>query len=180
MKVEKPLVNKKYLLEKYPGKGGWTYAAIPEVLQDKKAPFGWVRVKGSIDHHAIKNYRLMPMGNGRLFLPVKAEVRKKIGKKAGDFVNIVLYPDHDPTEIPEELLLCLLDDPAAHKTFLGYTSGEQKAFIDWIYSAKKMETKVERITKTLKKLSKRQKFADPWETLQIGDASSFKTQSKKP
>jgi len=30
--TEKPLVNRKYLLEKYPGKGGWTYAAIPEVL----------------------------------------------------------------------------------------------------------------------------------------------------
>jgi len=38
--MDKPLVNKKYLLEKYLGKGGWTYAAIPEVLQNKKAPFG--------------------------------------------------------------------------------------------------------------------------------------------
>jgi hypothetical protein len=27
--MEKPLVNKEYLLEKFPGKGGWTYAAIP-------------------------------------------------------------------------------------------------------------------------------------------------------
>lgn len=27
--IESPLVNKKYLLEKYSGKGGWTYAAIP-------------------------------------------------------------------------------------------------------------------------------------------------------
>lgn len=49
MKSGKPLVNKKYLLEKYPGKGGWTYAVIPEVLQNKKAPFGWVKVKGTID-----------------------------------------------------------------------------------------------------------------------------------
>ena len=86
----KPLVNKKYLLEKYPGKGGWTYARIPEILQDKNTPFGWVKVMGSIDGYEIKNYHLMPMGNGQLFLPVKAAIRKKIGKETGDWVQVVL------------------------------------------------------------------------------------------
>lgn len=158
--IEEPLVNKKYLLEKIPGKGGWTYAAIPKVLQNKKTPFGWVKVKGTIDDHEIKNYRLMPMGNGRLFLPVRAEIRKKIGKKEGDYVHVILYPDNSPTEIPNELLLCLMDDPNAYETFLGYSDGEQKAFIDWIYSAKTEDTRVERIARTLHMLSKRQKFSD--------------------
>jgi len=158
--METPLVNKKYLLEKYPGKGGWTYAAIPEVLQDRNAPFGWVKVRGSIDYHEFKNYRLMPMGNGKLFLPVKAEIRKKIGKKEGDWVNVILYADNTPTEIPDELLLCLLEDPTAHRTFLSYSDGEQKAYVDWIYSAKTDETKVERIAKTLNRLTKGRKFYD--------------------
>lgn len=65
--MEKLLVNKKYLFEKFPGKGGWTYATIPEDLQDKRAHFDWVRVKGSIDGYEFKNYHLMPMGNGSLF-----------------------------------------------------------------------------------------------------------------
>ena len=43
--MEVPLVDKDYLLERTPGNGGWTYAPIPEVPQDKKAPFGWVKVK---------------------------------------------------------------------------------------------------------------------------------------
>jgi hypothetical protein len=158
--MEKPLVNQTYMLEKFPGKGGWTYAAIPEILQDKNAPFGWVRVKGSIDGHAIKNYHLMPMGNGKLFLPVKAEIRKKIGKKEGDWVTVILYPDTEPTEIPEEFLLCLKDDPTAHQTFLSYPNGEKKLWIDWIYSAKKDETKIERIAKALKKLAKGKRFSD--------------------
>ncbi len=156
--MAEPLVDKDYLLEKYPGKGGWTYAAIPEVLQDKKSPFGWVKVRGRIDNYEIKNYRLMPMGNGKLFLPVKADIRKKIGKQAGNYVHIVLYADNDGIEIPEELLLCLLDNPTAYQTFLSYTEGEQKAFIDWIYAAKTDQTKVERIAKTLDKLEKRQKL----------------------
>ena len=154
----KPLVNKKYLLEKYPGKGGWTYAQIPEILQDKHSPFSWVKVKGSIDNHEFKNYRLMPMGNGKLFLPVKADIRKKIGKKEGDWVNVVLYADNEPTEIPEELLLCLLEDPTAHQTFLSYSDGEQKAYVDWIYSARTDNTKVDRIAKTLNRLARGQKF----------------------
>ncbi len=44
----KPLVDKKYVLEKISGKGGWTFARIPEILQDKKSPFGWVKVRGTI------------------------------------------------------------------------------------------------------------------------------------
>jgi len=158
LETEKPLVNKKYLLEKYPGKGGWTYAAIPEILQDKHSPFGWVKVKGSIDDFEIKNYKLMPMGNGKLFLPVKAEIRKKIGKKEGDCVTVVLFADNAPTEIPKELLICLLEDPIAHNTFLSYTDGQQKEFIEWIYSAKTDDTKVERIAETLNRLAKQQKF----------------------
>lgn len=158
--MEKPLINKTYLLEKYPGKGGWTYAAIPEVVQDKTKPFGWVKVKGSIDGYELKNYRLMPMGNGRLFLPVKSEIRKKIGKKEGDTVKIILYADADPLDIPKEFLLCLQDEPLAHKTFMSFPEGEQKAYIHWIYSAKKEETKVERMAKTVNRLLKKLKFTD--------------------
>jgi Domain of unknown function (DUF1905)/Bacteriocin-protection, YdeI or OmpD-Associated len=157
MAPEKPLVNKKYLLQKYPGKGGWTYAAIPEILQDRHSPFGWVEVKGYIDGYEIKNYKLMPMGNGKLFLPVKADIRKKIGKKEGDWINVIIFSDNEPTEIPEEFLLCLKDDPVAYKTFLSYTDGQQKEFIDWIYSAKTENTKVERITETLRKLAKKKR-----------------------
>lgn len=156
--MEKPLVNNDYVLEKFQGKGGWTFARIPEVLQSKTTPFGWVKVKGTIDDYEIKNYRLMPMGDGQLFFPVKAEIRKKIGKKEGDFVRIVLYPDNEPIEIPEELIQCLMDEPVAYSNFLSYTDGEKKAFIEWIYSAKTVETKVERIAKTLAMLEKRQKL----------------------
>ncbi|HLP39476.1 YdeI/OmpD-associated family protein [Lacibacter sp.] len=156
--MDEPLINKKFLLKKYPGKGGWVYSAIPEVVKNKKSPFGWVRVKGFIDNYEFKNYRLMPMGNGQLFLPVKAEIRKMIRKKEGDYVHIILYADNDPVEIPEELKLCLLDHPVEYKTFLGYTYGEQKAFINWIDAAKTDETKVNRIAKTLDKLLKKQKF----------------------
>src|SRR5688572_32294459 len=82
----------------------------------------------------------MPMGNGKLFLPVKAGIRKKIGKEEGDYVHVILYPDTEPLEVPEEMLLCLKDEPAAFKFFNSISESEQKFYIQWIYSAKKEET----------------------------------------
>ena len=152
-KGEKPLVNKKYLLEKYPGKGGWTYAAIPEVLQDKHAHFGWVKVRGFIDTYEIKNFHLMPIGNGKLFLPVKSEIRRKIGKKVGDWVTVILYADDGLTEIPDEFVQCLESDQTAFDTFYKLTEGEKKRYVEWIYSAKKEVTRISRIAQTLNKLS---------------------------
>jgi hypothetical protein len=148
-----PLVDKEYLLEKFQGKGGWTFARIPEIAQNKNTPFGWVRVRGTIGHFEIKNYNLQPMGNGNLFLPVKAEIRKKLNKKERDYVHIILFADNFPTDIPEELKLCLIDEPNAYETFLNYTYAEQKTIIEWIYSAKTDATKVERIAKTIDKIA---------------------------
>ena len=159
MENESPLVNQEYLLEKFPGKGGWTYAVIPEIPQNRKAPFGWVRVKGSIDNYELKQYRLMPMGNGKLFLPVKAAIRKKTGKQAGDMVKVILYADESPLEIPEEIILCFENEPKkAYETFLNLTEGQQKAYLDWIYSAKKEDTKAERIVQMMDRLAKGQRF----------------------
>jgi hypothetical protein len=154
----KPLVDKKYMLEKYPGKGGWTYATIREVRPDKKAPFGWVKVKGSIDGFKISKYHLMPTGNGKLFLPVKSEIRKKIKKQAGDYVHVILYPDNEPLEIPEELLLCLQVEPEALQFFHSLSESEQLNYLKWIYAAKTDQTKVDRIAKTLNRLTKKRRI----------------------
>lgn len=161
MKKEKPLVDKKYLLEKFPGKGGWTYAAIPEILQNKNNPFGWVKVKGSIDDFELKQYKLMPMGNGQLFLPVKAQIRKKLKKEAGDLVHVILFADESPVTTPQEILDCFeLESQATLDTYLSFTEGERKAYLDWIYGAKKEETKAERIAKMMERLEKGLKFYD--------------------
>ena len=160
--MEKPLVNKKYLLEKYPGKGGWTYTLISGIPATLRSRGGMVKVKGFVDDFEIKCYNLFPTKSKptTYFFPVKADIRKKIGKQEGDYVQIILYADNNPTEIPVELMLCLLDNPIAHKKLLSYSDGEQKAFINWIYSAKTDHTKVERIAKTLENLEKGKKFAD--------------------
>jgi hypothetical protein len=153
MDKEKPLVNKKYLLQKFPGKGGWTYIQFDEIKPEKKKYFGGVKVRGFIDDYELKDHNLFPMGKGILMMAVKAEIRKKIGKQEGDWVNIKLYYDEPQDNANEEFLLCLKDDSAAEKTFNKITKKKQQEIIDWISASKNEDMKVERIAKTLDMLS---------------------------
>jgi hypothetical protein len=148
----KPLVNQKFTLERFPGKGGWTFVCLPGITPDVKRRFGMVKVRGTIDDYEISQYNLMPMRDGRLFLPVRAEIRKRIKKEAGDTVHITLYCDETPVKAPREMIQCLRDEPTAWKFYQSLTEAEQKAYIDWIYTAKKEETKVERLARTVNKL----------------------------
>ena len=153
MVAAKPLVNKKYKLERFQAKGGWTYARIPEIKMEKKKAFGMIRVRGTVDGVDFAAAHLMPMGKGELFLPVKAAIRKKIKKEEGDMVHIILYEDNLPTEIPEELQECLADEPVAQKAFMQLTNGEKKAMIEWIYSAKAIATRTDRMAKMINQLA---------------------------
>ncbi|MBX2842285.1 MAG: YdeI/OmpD-associated family protein [Flammeovirgaceae bacterium] len=161
MNKETSLVDVEYLLEKFLGKGGWTYAVLPEILQNKHNPFGWVKVKGFVDDFELKQCKLMPMADGKLFLPlpVKAQIRKKIWKEAGDWVKVVFYSDVSPLEIPGEIIKCFKNEPQKiHEIFLPFTEGEQKTYIDWIYSAKTEDTKADRIVKMMNRLQRKLRF----------------------
>lgn len=156
--MENLLVDNKYLLERFQGKGGWTYARIYEIPKDKKNHFGQVKVRGTIDGYEIRKYHLMPMGNGVLMLPVKAEIRKQIKKQEGDYIHVILYTDNEPMDVPEELTECLQDEPKAYPFFKSLSESEQRFYIKWIYSAKKEETKISRMAKAIDKLAMGQKF----------------------
>jgi hypothetical protein len=143
-------------LERFPGKGGWTYAPLPATVVAPRSWFNQLRVSGQIDNFALENATLMPLGGGRLFLPVRAAIRKQIGKEAGDVVRLQLLcaDEEAPLAVSAaDFTECLAEVPGAMACYTQLPAADQQAWVAWVAAAPTDEQKVIRMETACQRLA---------------------------
>jgi hypothetical protein len=163
--MNNPIVDNKYLVLKRIAQSGFkmsnlTYVLIADLPENIRANTELIKVRGFIDSYELRQFHPLRSKDGAMILPLNTAVRKKIGKKEGDMVQVTLYLDHSPVVVPDELLVCLQDSPQARQFFMSLSESNQKYYIDWIEGSKKLETKAERISRTIQRLENGLKFYD--------------------
>lgn len=154
------MVRFKATIQKFQKQGektGWTYISIPQKVAEQINPGvkKSYRVKGRLDAYVFDGISLLPMGDGDFIIPLKADIRKKLGKRAGETIMAELELQQKAYEIDADFLACLEDEPAALRFFEKLPNGHRNYFSKWIESAKTEPTRAKRIAMAVNALAKK-------------------------
>lgn len=152
------LLDVEVTLQKMQMKGGWTFALLPTLQTGTPGKFGWKKFNAEIDGYLMSNVSLMPIKQG-LFLAVKAQVRKAIGKEAGDKVHIKLYAIAPVISVAHtDFLEALSDAPDALNHFNKLPAHTRELWTSWVFEHADPETTVSRMAQAINDLSIGAKF----------------------
>lgn len=133
------------------GAGG-AYVVIPfdvEKMFGKKR----VKIKANIEGEPYRG-TLVRMGSPHHMLLVLKEIREKIGKSFGDEIFLELEEDLDvrSVEMPPDLQQAFQAAPQAQAFFNRLSFTHQKEYVQWITDAKRSETRLDRVRRTIELL----------------------------
>lgn len=127
--------------------------AFPYDVEALYGTRGQVKVKVTYDGVPYRG-SLAKMSHPSHFLLVRKDIRKLIGKNAGDTVHVTVQRDTEEriVVVPDELAALLNAQPAALAIYdkLSYT--HRKEYVRWVMEAKKPETRDRRLHKTIEML----------------------------
>ena len=144
-------------------KTGWTYVFVPKaVAQQIKADCKKsYRVKGKLDQVNVSGMALVPMGEGDFIIALKTSLRKELKKEEGAVLHLELEEDMDfKIEMPDDLELCLSDDPQLLETFLKLPKSHRNYYINWLNTAKTEVTRTKRLTQIVVAMDQKMTFGE--------------------
>ncbi|WP_169087132.1 YdeI/OmpD-associated family protein [Paenibacillus sp. PL91] len=139
--------------------GAWTYVKVPFDVEEHYGSKSQVAVKGTVNGIAYKG-SLMPHGNGMHYMVVNQALRDAAKAEAGSEVSVTMERDEDERRIslPDDFAHQLAANEAAGAFFQNLAYSYQKEYVSWIEAAKKAETRIDRISKAIQRLSGGQKL----------------------
>jgi len=144
-------------------KTGWTYVFVPKaVAQQIKADCKKsYRVKGKLDQVNVSGMALVPMGEGDFIIALKTSLRKELKKEEGAVLHLELEEDLDfKIDMPDDLEICLSDDPQLLETFLKLPKSHQNYYINWLNTAKTEVTRTKRLTQIILAMDQKMTFPE--------------------
>ncbi|WP_316821298.1 YdeI/OmpD-associated family protein [Pedobacter gandavensis] len=142
-------------------KTGWTYIFVPfEIANAIKADCRKsYRVRGMLDQVNIAGLALVPMGSGDFIIALNQLLRKKLKKDKGGIVSLMLEEDPDfKILMPDDLEVCLSDEPQWLEGFLKLPKSHQNWYINWLNSAKTEATRTKRLVRIVNAMDKNWDF----------------------
>ncbi|MBK1812758.1 DUF1905 domain-containing protein [Clostridium sp. YIM B02505] len=135
-------------------------AGFVEPPFDVQEVFGSKRVKVKATFDGVE-YRgsVVNMG-GCYMLGLTKDIRNKIGKSFGDEILVTIEKDEEErmVEVPEDFQAAMNDNEAAINTFNSLSYTGRKEYVTWITSAKREETRLDRINKSVALLTEGKKL----------------------
>ena len=138
------------------GSGGM-YVIVPF---DVEKEYGKKRVKiiAKIESETYQG-SLVRMGTPDHILLMRKDIREKIGKTAGDIVNVEVEEDTAPrvVVVPEDFQKILNQNPTEKAFFQKLSFTHQKEYVQWIEEAKREETRIRRMQKAIEMMKEGKK-----------------------
>ncbi|HNZ42184.1 MAG TPA: YdeI/OmpD-associated family protein [Bacteroidales bacterium] len=140
-------------------------AAFVEIPFDVKEFFGRsgnLKVKALFDGKVVYRGSLFHMGQAAYVIGLTKEIRKRINKTFGDTVHVEMEEDKEErtVSLPEDVACLLAGNAEAEAYFNSLSFTNRKEYICWIESAKRPETRDNRMKTFMEKLTSRKKLTD--------------------
>jgi len=134
---------------------GWTFVTLPKAASAKLGARGRVAVTGTINGFAFRT-SAFPDGNGSHTIAVNAAMKKGGRVTPGQTATFVLAPATDAVKVrvPPPLQKALRRDRNAWDQWNAITPKARAGWVAWIQGAKRDETKVARVAKTVERLAR--------------------------
>jgi len=149
--------KRKFAAEILSNGSGGMYVTVPF---DVEKEYGKKRVKiiAKIESEIYQG-SLVRMGSPDHILLMRKDIREKIGKTVGDIVNVEVEEDTKPrvVSVPKDLQKLLNENPTEKTFFQSLSYTHQKEYVQWIEGAKREETRLRRLNKTIEMLKEKKK-----------------------
>jgi hypothetical protein len=130
--------------------GAWTFLEIPFSVEEAFGSKARVAVSGTMNGFAFQN-SLLPQGDGTHAMAVSKALQAGAKAGAGDPVSVVMAVDRSErvVTVPKELQAVLATHRKASQAFEALSYSHRKEFAEWVGTAKKEETRLDRARKSV-------------------------------